>query len=325
MSTIKDVANMAGVSVATVSRYINGSGYVSGYSREKIAEAIEELDYTPNEVARSLYKKTSKLIGLLVPQIDNPYFNSIITGVEHVCNERGYHLIISNVSKNEDEKKYIESFMTNNVAGIISSIGTSDFYEKIKCPIVGVDRASNSFKHSVFYDEENGGRMAAKTVVRGGAKKVLIASGPEDIRIAMERLKGTEDVLKENGVDYEIYFTNGYDFDSATEFVKEIERRKDSYDAIIACNDLHALCAALYMGRKGINIPNDIQIVGYDDTIFSKLSNPRLSTIKHDGALLGSKSAEMLIDLIEKKDVKEDRIQLYSSFVKNGSTKGEAE
>ena len=104
MPTIKDVAGLARVSVATLSRYLNDSGYVSEYAREKIAKAIKVLDYTPNEVARSLYKKTSKLIGLLVPQIDNPYFNNIITGVESVCNEKGFHLIISNVSENKDEK-----------------------------------------------------------------------------------------------------------------------------------------------------------------------------------------------------------------------------
>ena len=323
MPTIKDVAAMAGVSVATVSRYINGSGYVSENAREKIAKAVEKLNYTPNEVARSLYKKTSKLIGLLVPQIDNPYFNNIITGVEHICNERGYHLIISNVSKNEDERKYIESFMTNNVAGIISSIGTSDVYEKLKCPIVGVDRACNSFEHTVFYDEENGGRMAAEMIRKGGAKKVLVASGPKDIKIALERLKGSEDVLKSGDIDYDVYFTKGYDFESATAFVEHIENAECRYDSIIACNDLHALCAALYMDRTGVKIPEDVQIVGYDDTIFSKLSNPKLSTIKHDGVLLGEKSAEMLIDMIEKKEIENSKIQLFSSLVKNGSTRNE--
>ena len=323
MPTIKDVAAMAGVSVATVSRYINESGYVSENTKEKIAKAVEVLDYTPNEVARSLYKKTSKLIGLLVPHIDNPYFNNIITGVEHVCNDRGYHLIISNVSKNEDERKYIESFMTNNVAGIISSIGTSDIYEKLSCPIVGVDRASSSFDNTVVYDEENGGRMSAQLIVDGGAKKVLVASESKDIKTSMERLKGTKDVLESNGVDYDVYYTKGSDFDSATALVDYIKSTDKKYDSIITYNDLHALCVALHMARTGVKVPEDVQIIGYDDTIFSKLSNPQLSTIRHDGVLLGEKSAEMLIDMIEKKEIKERKIQLFSSLVKNGSTRSE--
>lgn len=323
MPTIKDVAAMAGVSVATVSRYINESGYVSENTKEKIAKAVEVLDYTPNEVARSLYKKTSKLVGLLVPRIDNPYFNNIITGMEHVCNDRGYHLIISNVSKNEDEKKYIESFMTNNVAGIISAIGTSDIYEKIKCPIVGVDRASSSFDHTVVYDEENGGKMAAELIVEGNAKRVLIASEAKEIKTSMERLKGTKEVLERNGVDYDVYYTKGSDFESAMALVHYIDESDKKYDSIIACNDLFALCVALHMARTGVKVPEDVQIVGYDDTIFSKLSNPQLSTIRHDGVLLGEKSAEMLIDMIEKKEIKESKIQLFSSLVKNGSTRSE--
>lgn len=323
MPTIKDVAGLAGVSVATVSRYLNDSGYVSENAREKIAKAIKKLDYTPNEVARSLYKKTSKLVGLLVPQIDNPYFNNIITGVESVCNERGFHLIISNVSKKEDEKKYIESFMTNNVAGIISSIGTYEDYKRIKCPIVGVDRARNSFEYSVFYDEENGGRLAAEAIVKGGAGKILVGAGPENIEVARDRLRGILEVLDREKADYHVYNSSGYDYESANEFASFIENADEKYDSIIACNDLHGICATLSLNRAGVEMPKDVQVIGYDDTIFSKLSNPGLSTIKHDGAVLGKKAAEMLIDLIEKADVEEKNIQLYSSLVKNGSTRNE--
>ena len=320
MSTIKDVAELSGLSVATVSRHINNSGYVSDSSREKISLAIKTLQYTPNEVARSLFKKTSKLIGLLVPQIDNPYFNSVIKGVETVCNKKGFHLIVSNVESPQDEKKYMESFMTNNIAGIISSTGfSSNHYESIRCPIIGVDRAKNDFEYAVFYDEKNGGKLSAQAIVDGGCKNVLVGSGPKDIEVSRDRLKGVLSVLEENKIKYDVYYSEDYDYKSASKFVKYLESSSSKYDSIIACNDLHALCSSLYLNKLGVSIPEDVQIIGYDDTIFSKLSNPNISTINHDGDLLGEKAAEMLIKLIEKKELVNNKIQLFSTLVKKDS------
>ena len=201
--------------------------------------------------------------------------------------------------------------MRNNVAGIISSIGTYEEYKKVKCPIVGVDRVRNSFEYSVFYDEENGGRLAAEAIVKGGAKKVLVESGTENIEVARDRLKGVEKVLNENNIDYEVIYSQGYDFESAKEFAKYVKTTIGKYDSIIACNDLYGICSALELSRNGVYMPNDVQIMGYDDTIFSKLSNPNLYTIKHDGGMLGIKVAEMLIDLIEKKEVEEKRFNYF--------------
>lgn len=324
MSTIKDVAELSGLSVATVSRHINNSGYVSENSREKISLAIKTLHYTPNEVARSLYKKTSKLIGLLVPQIDNPYFNNMIKGVEAVCNEKGFHLIISNVDNLKDEEKYMESFMTNNIAGIISSTGfVDDHYGSIRCPIIGVDRARNNFEYAVFYDEENGGKLSAQAIVDGGCKNVLVGAGPQNVRVARDRLKGVLSVLDENEIKYDIHYSEDYDYESASKFVDFLDKSSNNYDSIIACNDLHALCSSLYLDKLGILIPEDVQIVGYDDTIFSKLSNPNISTINHDGDLLGEKAAEMLIELIEKNELENKEIQLFSILVEKGSLRKE--
>lgn len=320
MSTIKDVAELAGLSVATVSRYLNNSGYVSENARKKISLAIKTLNYTPNEVARSLYNKTSKLIGLLVPQIDNPYFSNIIKGVESVCNKRGFHLIVSNVDNLRDEKKYMESFMTNNIAGIISSTGFLDDQSNIiNCPIVGVDRAIDNFEHAVFYDEENGGKLSAQAIINSGCKNVLVGSGPKDLEIAEKRLKGALSILDKHSINYDIHYSKGYDYESAKEFVEFLKSSSTNYDSIIASSDLHALTCSLYLNKIGACIPDDVQIVGYDDTIFSKLSNPNISTINHDGDLLGEKAAEMLIDLIEGKELENNKVQLFSKLIEKDS------
>ena len=318
MSTIKDVAEMAGVSVATVSRYINNSGYVGKKSRDKIQKAIDELNFTPNEVARSLFKKTSRLIGLLVPEIDNPFFNLVIKGVESVCNKNGYNLIISNVHDYNDELKYIDSYEKNNIAGIITSIGTIDENE-VSCPIVGVDRAKTSYKYSVFFDEYMGGIICANSILSRGCKKVLVNAGPQQIDIARQRLKGIKDVFDMNFIDYDIYYSDSYEYNDALKLVSYLEKTNVKYDSIIACNDLFALSIALHYQGKGLNIPKDVQIIGYDDTIFSKVCNPMLATINHDGYKLGEESAKMLIDIIEDREIKSKKIKLESFLVENKS------
>lgn len=153
--------------------------------------------------------------------------------------------------------------------------------------------------------------MAAEAIVKGGAKKVLVESGTENIEVARDRLKVVEKVLNENNIDYEVIYSQGYDFESAKEFAKYVKTTIGKYDSIIACNDLYGICSALELSRNGVYMPNDVQIMGYDDTIFSKLSNPNLYTIKHDGGMLGIKVAEMLIDLIEKKEVEEKRFNYF--------------
>lgn len=321
MSTIKDVAQMSGVSVATVSRYINDSGYVGQKSREKIAKAIKELNFTPNEVARSLYKKTSKLIGLLVPEIDNPFFNRVIKGVENICNEHGYNLIISNVRNYDDEIKYIDSYINNNIAGIISSIGTTS-KNFIDCPIVGVDRARDMYEYAVFFDEVKGGILCAEAIIQGGCKNILVNIGPEHVDVAKYRFEGINTYFKENNIKYDTYYSNSYEYDDATKLVEFIKNSSIEYDSIIACNDLHALSVSLYYQSIGKKIPDDVQIIGYDDIIYSKVCNPKLATINHDGFKLGQESANMLIDLIENRQLKEKKIELESYLVKNQSLRG---
>lgn len=317
MPTIKNVAELAGVSVATVSRFINESGYVSEASREKISAAIKELNYTPNEVARSLFKKTSKLIGLLIPQIDNPYFSTLIKGVESECNERGYHLIISNVENPADEKRYIEAFMKNNIAGVVSAIGSDkNVYENLRCPIIGVDRAVNMTEYSVCFDEVQGGKLCAEAILKGKPEKVLVNSGPKELEVAKLRLNGIKQVLEERNIDYDVYYSKDYGYNSGVEFSSFLEDNISKYDSIIACNDLHALFAAKIIS-KGYNLPEDIQLIGYDDTIFSKLFSPNIATISHDGCLLGKKAAQMLLSIINKENIDNKVIELDCKLMEN--------
>lgn len=318
MATIKDVAKMAGVSIATVSRCINDSGYVSKETRENIDYAIKKLNFTPNEVARSLFKKTSKLIGILVPEIDNPFFNRVIKGVEHVCNKNGFNLIISNVTNIDDGNKYIESFINNNIAGIISSVGISP-KKNLPCPIVGVDRARDLYDYAVYFNEVEGGELSAKAIIEGGYKNILVNAGPVQVDVANYRFKGVSDILNNANISYDVYYSNSYEYEDSNKLVEFIKNSSKEYDSIIACNDLHALSVALYYQSIGKRIPEDVQIIGYDDIIYSKVFNPKLATISHDGFKLGKMAAAMLIDIIKEKEIKDKKIELNSHLVKHDS------
>lgn len=318
MATIKDVAKLAGVSIATVSRYINSNGYVSMEAKEKISKAVEELKYTPNEVARSLYKKTSKMVALLIPQIDNPYFTDLAKGVESALKKEGYHLIISHLSEFDEIEKYIKSFTMNNVAGLISAIPSNKFDEST-CPVVGVDRSRDIFENAVFFDEVEGGRISAMALLKSKNSRVLVNAGPREIDVARYRLDGVKEVLDKENIEYDVYYSDSYDFESSQGLIDYIENSEENYDSIIACNDLFALGVAMYFHSKEVKIPDDVQIIGYDDTIFSKLCTPKIASVSHDGQKLGVLAGEMLIKLIKKEEIENKKIELRPYLVENSS------
>lgn len=317
-TTIKDVAERSGLSVATVSRFINGNGYVGEKSKEKISKAIEELNYIPNEVARSLYKKTSKLIGFLVPGIDNLFSASIINGLEIRCQESGYQLIISNVAKLDDLRSHVDSLIINNIAGIVSTIPISNI-ESLTCPIVGVDRNQEDFEYAVYFNDYMGGKIIAQTLLNRNPKKVLINTGPESISIAVNRKNGIIDVFKSHDIKYDIFESKAYDFNAALDLVNFIDSNNKEYDTIIACNDIHALTLSNYLQRNHIKIPDQVQIIGYDDTILSRLANPRLATINHNGYDLGYIAGEILFNLINQIPIRENKVELDPYLVENES------
>lgn len=186
MPTIKDVANLAGLSVATVSRAMNGTGYVSEKAREKIHQAINELNYSPNEVARSLYQKKSKLIGLLLPDISNPFFPLVAKGVEDFLQKKGYQVILGNIQEdNEKANEYLRAFEQNNVAGILSAVENKNRTQS-NIPTVVLDRIDQDVEYGVYSDDLQGGELAAEAILKGDPKKVVVIAGPESVTRARE-------------------------------------------------------------------------------------------------------------------------------------------
>ncbi|MEK4274163.1 MULTISPECIES: LacI family DNA-binding transcriptional regulator [unclassified Paenibacillus] len=323
MTTIKDVAQLAGVSVATVSRVINDRGYVHADTRKKVEDAVKALNFSPNEVARSLYKRKSKLIGLLLPDITNPYFPQLARGVEDRMQEQDYRLIFGN--SDEDERKeqdYIQTFIQNNVVGVISSTNYphSSIYEKLKIPVVFLDRTSLD-RPSVYADGREGGRLAAREIIKRGSRRITVMQGPSQIRPAQDRFEGAIEIIRDAGLDYRVIQTTSFSINEAGVWAEELFRKYADTDGVIASNDIAAMAVLHEASRIGRKVPDDVQVIGFDDIPMSSLLSPALSTIHQPAYEMGREAAGLLIQLVEQAAVENKNIQLPVSFIERGTTR----
>ncbi|WP_339185066.1 LacI family DNA-binding transcriptional regulator [Paenibacillus sp. FSL H8-0317] len=323
MTTIKDVAQLAGVSVATVSRVINDRGYVHADTRKKVEDAVKALNFSPNEVARSLYKRKSKLIGLLLPDIANPYFPQLARGVEDRMQEQDYRLIFGN--SDEDERKeqdYIQTFIQNNVVGVISSTNYphSSIYEKLKIPVVFLDRTSLD-RPSVYADGREGGRLAAREIIKRGSRRITVMQGPSQIRPAQDRFEGAIEIIRDAGLDYQVIQTTSFSINEAGVWAEELFRKYADTDGVIASNDIAAMAVLHEASRIGRKVPDDVQVIGFDDIPMSRLLSPALSTIHQPAYEMGREAAGLLIQLVEQAAIENKNIQLPVSFIERGTTR----
>lgn len=307
--TIKDVAKEAEVSVATVSRVLNNNGYVNEETRKKVEDAIKKLEYTPNAVARSLYKKQSRTIALIVPNITNPFFPEVARAIEDVMNSKDYTLILCNSDDQEEkEKKYFDMLRQKYVDGVIIVTSTLKpmHIVKNKIPIVAVDRFIDKDIPYVSVDNMKGARQAVQHLKAIGCQRIAHIRGPDDLPIAEERYQGyLKEVQHEAWFDENLVLNGNFNIKLATEQTKKLLTENRDIDGIFAGNDYMALGvikAALELGKR---IPKDLSVIGFDGINLAKLTNPELTTIAQPIYQIGYKAAEILLDLIEGKPIQE--------------------
>lgn len=320
--SIKDVAKEAGVSPATVSRVLNNSGYAHEDTRKAVLQAVEKLNYKPNEVARSLYKGKSKLIGLILPDITNPFFPELARGVEDYLQKEGYRLLLGN--GDEQQKKeidYLETFVQHNVVGIIAAVDNVDYnlLSNLNVPIVMLDRVVKDLP-AVYADQIQGGSLAAEKILERGCEEVTLVRGPIDVQPVYERFKASQAVLKEAGVKVNIIDSN-LSFNGAKSRAKELFEKYPDSDGIIACNDNVAVAILHEALRSGRNVPDDVQVIGFDDISISELVYPGLSTIHQPIYKMGLKAAELLMKKINKETIINKQYKFSCSFVERETTK----
>ena len=303
-ATIRDVAKKANVSVATVSRVINNKGYVYEETRRTVMETIEELGFEPNQLARSLTSHRSKMIGVIVPHVGTNFYGQLIEGIEQAALSFGYKTMLCNTQDNlEREIDYIKIFEQYNVEGIIvaSNFKHIEKLSSLNIPMISVDHLLSDNIPSISCDNENGGKVAAETLIGNGCKELLILRGPSFLITSKQRTKGFIDVACEHDVRYCIH-----DFDLLNPdalYIYQHIKNNPQIDGIFAMSDTLALIAVGCLQKLGRKIPEDVQVIGFDDAPFTKWTNPAISTISQTVSYMGSESVNTLVKLINNEPI----------------------
>lgn len=317
--TIKEVAKKAGVSVASVSRYMNKKGYVSQQTGEKIAEAIEQLEYVPNEVARSLFQKKSKLVGVILPDIGNPYFPLVAKGIEEELNEQGLMMLLANTSDSAELlQSYLTTFSTNNVSGIITAVPLPSTTNKMK--IVGVDRVYHGDFPKILTNDYDGGRLIAEKISQTPYQNILVVTSSLKIESANQRFKGLTQYFNEKKMEYTVFETGTFNISETDYIVKKLFSDYANFDTIVAATDYLALKIIQQATTENRKIPEDLQIVGYDGIPFSEMTVPVLTTVKQPMYEIGKQAAKKMVEILQDSDdVKNETIFLPIKWQEGGT------
>jgi len=324
MATIRDVAKLAGVSVATVSRVLNQNGYVNEETEKRVRKAIEELNYKPNEVARTLFKKTSKTIGLIVPDISNPFFPELVRAIEDVMNIYDYTVILCNSDeKSEKEKQYMDVLKQKYVDGMIlttSQLAVEEVIE-LDMPIVVLDRLSDHTFPSVIADNYNGARLATRHLYDIGCRKIAHIQGPSHVVNAMQRFYGYRDEMKRLGLwEHALVIQGNYQLKQAKEAVVQA-LQTNQVDGIFAGNDAMAVGALKAVQQLGLRVPEDVAIIGYDGIPLTEMTTPELSTISQPIYEMGAIAARLLVKKIEGQPIDQFHYILPVKLIERDSTR----
>ncbi|WP_297712523.1 LacI family DNA-binding transcriptional regulator [Clostridium sp.] len=325
MATIVDVAKLAGVTPTTVSRVINNRGYISEKTRNKVNEAMDQLGYQPNEIARSLTKQKSNTIGVIVPHISHPYFAKLISNLENEAAKSGYKIILCNSKeKAEKEKQYLDMCKSNRVAGIILCSGNveSNKINTGNIPVVLLEKNFEEGKLGIQCDNYQGGKIATEHLIDCGCKRLLHFSGVIDEDMpADNREKAFIDICNEKNVEYFIrkYDINTYNEMNYYEYIKDTLNEMKNIDGIFASSDLIAAQVIQVCNELNIRIPSDVKLVGFDDVEIAKLTTPTITTI-HQPI---KEMAKLAIELIDSKykniEVNEQTILPIELVVRNST------
>lgn len=309
MSTIKDVATKAGVSISTVSHVLNKTRFVSEETVVRVKNAIEELGYRSNNIARSLRNNKSYRIGLLVPEISNFFSIDIIESIEKIVRTAGYQLVIGySHDKLEIEKEQIAFFDQQMIDGLIlfPCEGDHSYLEENLCnyPIVAVDRKPENFICDYVGGANEEAVYAAITkMIEEGHRKIGMVIGPKALSPIVERAKGYYRALSEHGIEIEknLIQIGGSDFESGMAMTECLLQEK-GLTAIFAGNNILTLGALSCLQQHAIHIPKQIALLGVGDTRWATVSNPPLSVLRHPMSQIGAKAAEIIMDRINGAD-----------------------
>lgn len=330
--SIKDVAKKANVSTATVSHVINGTRYVSETTKIKVLQAMKELDYQPNLMAKSLRSRKSKIIGLIVPMLSsdtsNFFFMSIANGIENVLKEHGYNLILSNSHENlQTELEQIKVFNSQLIDGLIIAPTAKSYnhYKEVMVkdyPVVFIDRKPSDYSGDfVLADSYKGANEAVKHMIEKGHKRISFVTGHLGITTSDDRLTGYKEALVENNIEIDpnLIIEGGPSFEEGYRITKQLVEESRT-TALFIANNMMTLGALRYLNKHNIKIPDEIAVVGFDDYEWMRIISPPLSVVKQPSYKIGEHAVRILLNRInDGVDIEHEHVILPTRFVSRDS------
>ena len=327
---IRDVAARAGVSVSTVSNALNRPELVSVTSARRVRQAIEELGYVPNIAARQLRAGRSDAIGMAVINITNPFFSEAVLGAEEVAEAAGYAVIVGNSYDSQTrETRYLDLFDRQRLDGVLLAPVGDDLaglerFDKRGVPIVLVDRTDPSGRyHSVSLDDVRGGTLAAEHLLAGGATHLAFVGGPFEVAQMRDRREGVSRAAAAAAVRFTLIETSTLSMALGREIGDRLSAADPAErpDAIVCGNDQVALGILQSLIARGVSVPDDIAIAGYDDIDFAASAIVPLTSVRQPSLDMGREAARLLLDLLAGSDEPVQSVRFEPTLVQRQTTR----
>jgi LacI family transcriptional regulator len=307
-STIKDIAQRAGISYSSVSRALNGKKGVSEETRQKVNKIAEEMEYSPNALARGLVQKQTGTIGLILPDIANPFYPELVRGVEERASLAGYNTFLCNTNYDlSKEESYLLNLIEKRVDGIIlaPSSSQSNLFEqrnRMPVPCVYIGNTPEKTKYSfVITDNVRGGYLATRTLIEKGYRRIGFISGNDTESAVGARFKGFKEAMKRYNIEVNNDYIRlgGWRQRIGYEIITQMIDTGVFPEAVIAGNDVLALGILQGIKEKNLKVPEDIAVIGFDDILFSSWPEINLSTIRQSKICMGKSAVEILLELFQ--------------------------
>ncbi|WJV56186.1 ribose operon transcriptional repressor RbsR [Prodigiosinella aquatilis] len=322
---MKDVARLAGVSTSTVSHVINNNRFVSDAIRNKVMNVVDQLNYAPSAVARSLKINQTRTIGMLLTASSNPFYAEVVRGVERCCYERGYSLILCNTEGDHDRmSRSLETLLQKRVDGLLlmcteSYMPSPDILRRYpSIPTVMMDWAPFEGSSDVIKDNSlQGGEMATNYLISQGYQKIACIAGPQDKTTAYNRLVGYRNAMNQAGLSvFDDYVMVGdFEFETGFRAMQQLLLLKDRPDAVFTSNDAMAVGVYHALYQAGLSVPDDMSVVGYDDIELARYMSPPLTTIHQPKDELGELAIDTLLHRLEHPDTEPNVLVLTPELI----------
>lgn len=321
-ATLSDIAKQLNISVSTVSRALHNHQAINENTKKRVIKLAEQLNYQPNMLALSLLKKKTNTIGIIVPEITSYFFSSVINGIQDLINDTGYRLIISQSEESfEKEKEILAALSRVRVDGFLISptSETREYHHFNKLadngtPLVIFDRDCDGLNaDKVFVDDYDGAFQAVEYLIKTGCRRIAHITGPANLSISTHRLNGYLDALKKYNIPKEdqlIFNVKGFTPEYGVEAAKALMKLPQLPDAIFAINDGIAIGAMYVIKEAGIQIPNQISVIGFDDELYSSYFIPPLSSVWQPVYDMGLLSARILLSKLKGEKPAETRYEI---------------